>query len=353
MDNNTAINSVYDTIIRMFILLLIIAWCLLIMYPFVNIMLWSLIIAMAIYPLHEKLKQIMGGRAKLASFIIVFSILIIFIVPTWLLIGSLIDEVKELKVSYQNGTLTIPPPAEKVKEWPVIGEKLYDTWQNASDNLEQTILKYQDQLTVVGSRLAKGILSAAGGVFQIIISLIIAGILLVVGGVGEAIRKFFRKLAGNRGDEFAEMTKTTVGNVVRGVLGVAFIQAVLIGIGLVLAGVPYAGILTLIVFIFAVLQIPPTLVTIPVAFYLFSGKDVLPAILWSVYLISAGISDNILKPILLGKGASVPMLVIFIGVVGGFLFSGFIGLFSGAIIMSIGYKLFVGWINSGTETEQA
>jgi predicted PurR-regulated permease PerM len=138
---------------------------------------------------------------------------------------------------------------------------------------------------------------------------------------------------------------------VRGVLGVALIQATLIGIGFLLAGVPYAGLWTLVVFMFAVIQLPPTLVVIPVAFYLFSEKEMLPAMLWTVYLFLSGISDNILKPLLLGKGAPVPMLMIFLGVVGGFIFSGFIGLFTGAVVMSLGYKLFVGWINSPSQAD--
>ena len=115
------------------VLLLIIVWCLLIMYPFVSILLWSLILALAMYPLHKFLSEKMGGRKKLASFIIVFSILAIVIVPTGLLMERLFVEVKELKISYDNGTLSIPPPSEKVKEWPVIGEKLHKTWQSASD----------------------------------------------------------------------------------------------------------------------------------------------------------------------------------------------------------------------------
>ncbi|PLW94171.1 MAG: AI-2E family transporter [Marinilabiliales bacterium] len=352
MNNLTTKNSVYDITIRLFILLLIIAWCLLIMYPFVSIILWSIILALAIYPLHQKLTQKIGGRAKLASFIIVFSILVIIFLPTWVLIDSLSDEIKDAKLSYDNGTLSIPPPTENVKDWPIVGEKLYDGWQNAHNNLQQTIANNRDQLADGASKLAKGILSAAGGVFQMMAALIIAGILLVIGTAGEGIRKFFRKIAGKNGDEFADITKTTVGNVVRGVLGVALIQSALIGFGLMLAGVPYAGVLTIVVFIFAVLQLPPTLIVIPVAIYLFSEKEILPAILWSVYLILAGLSDNFLKPILLGKGAPVPMLVIFIGVVGGFMFSGFIGLFTGAIVMSIGYKLFTGWINSADEVEK-
>jgi predicted PurR-regulated permease PerM len=350
MTNHVTNNSVYDTTIRLFIILLIIAWCLLIMFPFVSIILWSLILAMAMYPLHKILAKKMGGRPKLASFIIVFGLLAIVIVPTGMLIGSLINEVKELKVSYDAGKLSIPPPSEKVQTWPVIGEKLYELWQSAYINLEQLIVKYQDQLLGVGKKIGMGILSAAGGVVQIIAALIIAGILLVVGGTAEALRKFFRKLAGERGEEFADVTMKTVGNVVKGVLGVALILAILNGIVFMLAGVPYAGIWTLLVFVLGVLQLPLFFITVPVIIYMFATKEIMPAILWTALLLVAGLSDNVLKPILLGKGAPVPMLVIFIGVIGGFILSGFIGLFTGAIVMSIGYKLLIAWIDSAPDT---
>jgi predicted PurR-regulated permease PerM len=323
------------------------------MYPFVSIILWSLILALAMLPLHRSLAKKMGGRPKLASFIIVFSFLVIIILPTGLLISSLVDEVKEFKVSYENGTLTIPAPAEKVKEWPIIGDKLYDTWQSASVNLEQTIVKYKDQLTEIGTKLAKGILGAASAVIQILVSLIIAGILLVIGGAGESIRKFFRKLAGDRGDEFADMTVKTVGSVVKGIIGVALILALLHGIILMLAGIPYAGIWTLLIFVLCILQLPVIFVTLPIVVYIFAEMELTPAIIWTVLLLVAGLSDNVLKPLLLGKGAPVPMLVIFIGVIGGFILSGFVGLFTGAIIMTIGYKLFIGWINSNNDEVQA
>lgn len=346
MKNQASDNSVYDVTIRLFIMILIVAWCLLIMYPFVSIILWSLILSMAMYPLHKTLTKKMGGSPKIASFIIVFSFLAIFILPTGLLIGALIEEVKELKELYDSGTLTIPPPTEKVKDWPVVGGQLYDLWQNASINLEQFILKYKDQLLEVGSKVGKGILSAAGGVVQILVSFVIAGILLIFGEAGIETRKFFRKLAGERGDEFADMIVKTVSSVVKGIIGVALILALLNGILFLLAGIPYAGIWTLLVFVLGVLQLPILFITVPVVIYMFAVKETTPAVIWTVLLIVAGFSDNILKPILLGKGAPVPMLVIFIGVIGGFIFSGFIGLFTGAIVMSIGYKLFIGWINS-------
>lgn len=353
MSNQSSNNSVYDTTIRLFIILLIVGWCLAIMYPFVSIILWSLILAMAMLPLHRSLSKKMGEKPKLASFIIVFSILVIIIFPVTLLIGSLIDEIKLLKASFDSGNLTIPPPVEKVKEWPIIGERLYDLWLNFSVNLEQTVIKYQDQIIETGGKVAKGILSAAGGVIQIIISLIIAGILLVFGEAGEEIRKFFRKLAGKRGDEFADMTVKTVGSVVKGIIGVALILALLNGILFLMAGIPYAGIWTLLVFVLGVLQLPIFFITLPVIIFMFAEKELMPAIIWTALLLVAGLSDNILKPILLGKGAPVPMLVIFIGVIGGFIFSGFIGLFTGAIVFSFGYKLFVAWINTNNAVEEA
>ncbi len=352
MNHQSSNNSVYDTTIRLFVLLLIIAWCLMIMYPFVSIIMWSLILALAMYPLHNRLAKMMGGRPKLASFLIIFTILAVIILPTWLLIESLFKEMKDLKASYESGTLSIPPPSEKVRQWPIVGQQLYDIWKTASDDIEQTVVKYKDQLFEIGKKLAKGILSAAGSVFQIMISLIIAGIILVIGGAGESIRKFFRKLAGDRGDEFADITLKTVSNVVKGIIGVALILAILHGILFLLAGIPYAGIWTILVFVLAVLQIPLAIITLPIIVYMFAMKELVPAIIWTVLLLVAGTSDNILRPILLGKGAPVPMLVIFIGVIGGFLLSGFIGLFTGAIVMSLGYKLFIAWIDTGTETNQ-
>jgi predicted PurR-regulated permease PerM len=317
-----------------------------IMYPFISIILWSLILALALYPLHSTMSRKMGGRPKLASVIIILAILVIIFLPTWLLIDSLMEQVKALKLNYDNGTLTIPPPAEKVKAWPLIGTKLYETWQSAHENLQELLLKYKDQILNVGSTIGKGILSAVGGVIQIMVALCIAAVMLAIGGTGEEIRKFFRKLAGERGDEFADMTVKTVASVVKGIIGVALILALLNGVIFMFAGVPYAGIWTLLAFVLAVLQIPLIFITGPVIIYLFADRELMPAIFWAILIFVAGLSDNVLKPILLGKGAPVPMLVIFIGVIGGFIFSGFIGLFTGAIVMSIGYKLFISWINS-------
>ena len=291
----------------------------------------------------------MGGKPKLTSFLIVFITICIIFIPSWFLIDTLIGEVKELKVSFDINGFSLPPPTENVKEWPLIGERVYDLWQSASINLEQTIKQYSDQLRGFGQIVFKGALSTAGGIVQILASFIIAAIILVYGEAGEAIRKFFRKLAGDRGDEFADITMKTVSSVLKGVIGVAFILAVLHGILFMLAGVPHYGIWVLVVFVLGMLQLPLLFVTVPIIVYLFAVKSTTAAIIWTILLLLAGVSDNFLKPILLGKGSPVPTLVIFIGVIGGFILSGFIGLFTGAIVMSLGYKLLMGWMDTAAE----
>jgi predicted PurR-regulated permease PerM len=236
-------------------------------------------------------------------------------------------------------------PSEKVKGWPLVGERLYAAWSAASANIVLFITNHKEQIAEFGGKFLKGFLGIIGGVFQFAVSIIIAGILLVVKGANEAVHKFFRKLVGDKADEYSDVAYKTVGNVVKGILGVAFIQATFVGIGFAFAGVPYAGLWTLIVFMFAVLQLPPPLIVIPVIIWMFSALETTPAVIWSIYLFIASISDNVLKPVLLGKGAPVPMLVIFLGVIGGFILSGFIGLFTGAIVISLGYKLFVAWLD--------
>lgn len=337
--------SVYDTAIRLLILLGIIAWCLLIMNPFLNVILWSLVLAIAFYPLHTAISKKIGGKPKLASFIIIFSIFAIILVPAVLIVNNLIEEFQILKVNYENGTLTIPLPPENIKEWPLIGNAVFEFLQNINNDVENLVIKHKDQLIDLFKNLAKGLIDSGGDLIQIFLSLIIAGILLSKGGAGEAVRKFFRKVGGQRGDEFANITTLTIQSVVKGVIGEALILSILHGIVFFLAGVPYTGIWTLLVFILAVMQIPVFIVTIPVMIYFFSVKEIVPAILWSVTLLLVTLSDNILTPLMLGKSAPVPMPVIFIGVIGGLMLSGFIGLFTGAVVFSIGYTLMVGWIN--------
>ncbi len=346
MDKDKSNYSVYDTAIRLILLLLLIAACMFIMTPFVNVMLWSIILALAFLPLHKRLANRLGGKRKLASFIIVATILLILIIPVWSLSSSLIEELKELKVHYDNKTLSIPPPNESVKGWPIVGETFYNTWFAASENLEKFILNHKDHFIEVGKTVYKGIAGAIGGIFQLIAALILSGVILVNSRLEDAIRTFFRKVAGQSGDEFTELTMRTVRSVVKGVFGESLIMAMLYGTIFYFADLPYAGVWTLVIFMTSVLQLPLSIISAPIMIYFFAEKEFGSAVFWAISLFLVGLSNNVLTPLMLGKGAPVPMPVIFIGVFGGFVISGFIGLFTGAIIMSLGYTLFVGWINS-------
>ena len=344
MNNSSPTPSFYDMTLRMIFLLIIIVWCLLILTPFASVILWGLILALALLPLHRYVSKKIGNRPKTASFIIIFCFVVAVIVPLFIMITSLVDEVTELKSKYITDPVTIPMPDEKIKELPLVGKKLYDNWLAVATDKDAFVISHQEQLVEVGKVFMRGILSAVSGVIQLILSLCIAGVLLVREDVGPGIRNFFKKIAGNRGDEFADLTIKIVGSVVKGVLGEGFVLALLHGVVFVVAGVPYPGILTLLVFVFAVVQIPAIIVSFGAVAYFFATKETMPAVLWSVLMILVSLSDNILTPLMLGKGAPVPMVVIFIGVIGGFVLSGFIGLFTGAIVMSLGYKLFLEWI---------
>jgi len=342
---NTSMRNAVEIAIRLGFLLLLAAWCFNIIYPFTGVILWGIILALALAPVYHGINRRLGDKPKWAAFILILSGLLIIIVPSWLFLDSMVEGLQELRQRQAEGTLTIPPPGENVAEWPLIGKKLYAAWQQASDNLSSFISKYESQLVDIGKKVASGFMGVGASILQLVLATIIAGILLATKGTDAASRKILRRIAGSKGDEFTDIIIKTVRNVTKGILGVAIIQSILVGIGFLLAGVPYAGLWTLIVMILAILQLPPIVVVLPVIVYLYSVSSPVAATIWAIYLLLAGSSDNFLKPILLGKGAPVPMLVIFLGAIGGFVFSGFIGLFTGAIVLSIGYKLFVAWLD--------
>jgi predicted PurR-regulated permease PerM len=251
-----------------------------------------------------------------------------------------------LKQEFETGGLVIPPPAENVKSIPVIGGSIYDTWLLASTNIEQLIVQYKSQLVEVGKHLVDLIASTGKGILLLTLSIIISGFWLAFGkSAGNFASAFFVRLAGDRGNDIASVAEVTVRNVTKGILGVAFIQTMLAGAGMFLAGIPLAGLWTLLCLLLAVMQLGLLPVTAGVIIYAWSSLSTTTAILITIWMLFVGTVDNILKPIILGKKAPVPMLVVFLGTIGGFIHSGFIGLFTGAILLSLGYKMMMNWVN--------
>lgn len=349
------LNRGVDLAIRLAILAVIVVACFNIFKPFLTPVVWAIIIAVALYPLFLKLKKLLGGRNRLAGVIFIVVSLVIVIVPTWMLTESLIDGTVKLGQELQDGTVEIPPPPEKVRTWPAIGEKVYNIWDASNRNLDAVLKKLEPQRKAVSGWLIHTFTGFGGAVLQTIIALIIAGVLMMnSAGGGRLSLAIGRRLAGEKGVEMVNISGSTVQSVVKGVVLIALIQSILAGIGMVFMDVPLAGLWTLLVLIVAVIQLPPALILIPVILYVWStGDGTIANVIFTIYALIVSGADGFLKPLFLGRGVDVPMLVILIGAIGGMIAAGVIGLFIGAVILAIGYKLFSAWVEDAVPEEAA
>ncbi len=343
----------FDFSIKLLLTSVILVWCAMIILPFVTPVLWGIILAIAIYPLYRRLLKVLKGRNGLSGTIITVILLALLIVPSVWLISSVVGSTRELITSVKDQTLEIPPPGPNVADWPVVGKTIDAAWQTISSNFESAIMTYREQILKVGEKFLGALKSVASSFIMLLISVIISGIILARSEKTEKpVLNIANKLFGKTGDEFVSMIALTIRNVAKGILGVAFIQFALIGATLILAKVPFAGLWALAALLLAIVQLPVTIVAVPVIIYFFSAREPLPAILWSVPVLLFSLLDNFLKPVLMGKGAPVPMLVIFLGAIGGMVMSGFVGLFTGAIVLSIGYKMVTIWASGGLQDSQ-
>jgi predicted PurR-regulated permease PerM len=340
------LNIALDVAIRITVIGVIVLSCLKIFSPFLLAVVWGITMAIALYPVFSGIKKAVGQRNRLAGSLFILISLTIVLVPTFLLTESLVDGSVELVHRLESGTLVIPPPPEDVQTWPVIGESVYKTWLSASVDMAATAAKLAPQLAELGSKLASALAGVGGAVVHTVFALIIAGILMMTSqGGSRAAHAVARRLAGEHGPAMVDLSSDTIRSVVKGVILVALIQGLMSAVGLWVAGVPGVGLWALLVMVVAVIQLPPILILGPIAAWVFSANDntviAVGFLIWS--LIVSG-SDSFLKPMFLGRGVQVPMLVILIGAIGGMLQSGVLGLFIGPVILSIGYTLFTAWV---------
>jgi predicted PurR-regulated permease PerM len=357
MDNTSSkrdIKYIVQIILELGVLAFILGWCFIILSPFIFPIIWGLVISITVYPMFAKLKTRLGGRGKLASTLITIAFLAILLVPTFMLSGSLIDGVRGLKAMIDEGRSPIPPPGDYAKTLPAFAQPFVSIWQDASENLQASVSKHPEGFQKVGLAVLSFIAKTGAGILSFLVSIIIAGVFLAYAREGgNTLRRIFVKLAGKQGEELAAISEATIRSVVKGILGVAIIQTLMSGIGFVVVGIPAAGLWTLFCLIFAIIQVGVGPVMIPMIIYVFNTADLTTGILFMIWGVLTLVSDNILKPILLGRGAPVPMLVVFLGAIGGFIATGFLGLFLGAVILSLGYKLYESWMNDGSNGEKS
>jgi predicted PurR-regulated permease PerM len=342
-------SQLLDVLIRASLVFVLAMLCYQIFSPFLTMMVWALILAVAMYPLHQWLARRLRGKQGLAATLIVLFGAVVIVAPTGLLAGSLSDWTKDFVRGVQTNTLQIPAPHQGVEGWPIVGEKIYAFWSTAHSDLPALVQSMQPKIGDLATWALGFVAGVAGGILKFLASWVIAGVIMSFGEAGarssEAI--LARIISPERAPGFVILFTATIRAVAQGVIGVAMIQAIAVGVTLFVAGVPLPGLLALIVLMLGIAQIPALLVILPAILYIWMSGDYgnASAIVYSVALFVAGIVDNVLKPLMLGRGVDAPMPVILLGALGGMASAGLVGLFVGAVLLALGYQIFMSWVH--------
>jgi predicted PurR-regulated permease PerM len=348
--------GVLDALLRAGLVAILAISCYQVFHPFLDLILWSLILAVTLYPLQVRLRGALGtSEGRIATLIVAISVGIL-VVPIYLLGTSMAASVQSALALVRDGGLHIPPPSESVATWPVVGKPLYGFWVQAATDLTSLTQKFAGQFKEISFVLLGKLAGFGIGLLLFIAALLIAGIFMAYAESGHrsAVQVASRIFDPGKGARIVTLCTATIRAVAQGVVGIAFIQMLLIGIAFVLMDVPGAGLLALGVLVFGILQLPATLITLPVIAFVLATEGVsMATIAFCIYVFVAGLVDNVLKPLLLGRGVDVPMPVILIGALGGMVTSGIIGLFIGPVILAVGYQLFWQWVRDQSEEPES
>jgi len=333
----------------------LIAACSWILLPFLTASLWAVTLVVTTWPVILRLQAWLGGKRWLAVTVATVLLLLIVIVPLSLAITAIVAKVGDIAdLGKSLAAFTFPPPPEWVRGIPIAGPKVADTWrQYASlppDELSTRLTPYAGKvLNWFSTRAGTGLKM----LFEFLLTVIISAILYAKGeAAASGVRHFARRLAGQQGEEMVTLAAKTVQSVAMGIVVTAIIQTSIGGLGLVIAGVPAPGLLMAVMFLFGLAQLGSAPVLIPAVIWVYS-KD---GALWGTVLLAVSIVsitiDNVIRPILIRKGADLPLIMIFAGVIGGLVAFGIIGLFIGPIVLAVSYTLLESWVlGSGREEE--
>ena len=337
--------AMLDSVLRIGLIALLLYACGRIIFPLVGILVWAAILAVMLHPLHLRLAPRLGSRGS--ALLIGLVGIAIMIVPMVIAVTSLGSSILSLISSLQSHPVTLPPPPARLADIPLIGAKLTETWALVATNVPAALAKYGQLVRVPAAWLASFARSLIAGELSFILSFAVAAVIVAYGeSATEFAHRLLARVTGSRtrGAQLATLAAATIRGVALGVVGVAVIQSLLMGIGFFAIGLPAAGLLTLAALLLGIVQVPVALVTLPVIGYVFAIEDTTPAIIFAAWTLVAGLSDNILKPLMLGRGLEVPMPLILIGVIGGMLADGLLGLFVGPVLLAIGYVLLMEWL---------
>ena len=328
----------------------LIATSLWILQPFLIALAWASMIVVATWPLLLYAQALLGGRRALAVAVMTIALLLILVAPFYFGITAIVENATRIVTWSQSlATFTFPPLPAWVVAIPVIGARLAARWQQlaaaGSEDLAKQLAPYAQNLVLwfVGHVGGAGLL-----LVQFLLTVIIAAILYANGETAaNAADRFARRLAGPRGENAVHLAAHAVRGVALGVVVTAIVQSGFSGIGLAIAGVPFAMVLTVVMFILCIAQVGPVLVLIPAVFWVYSAWGAAWGTGFLVWAIFCGTFDNVLRPVLIKRGADLPLLLIFTGVIGGLITFGIIGLFIGPVVLAVAYTLLVDWVSEG------
>jgi predicted PurR-regulated permease PerM len=317
-----------------------------VMLPFFAAVVWAAMIVIATWPVLVAVQARLWGRRGPAVAVMVVALLALLVVPTWLGISAIADNVEGIwKLVHSLTTDGLPPPPEWLGNLPVVGERLSQGWREMARHPESLVARLQPHM----KDAAQWVAAKAGGVgatlIQLVLTVIVSGILYASGETAAyGVLRFLRRLAGERGESSGRLAARAVRAVALGIVVTALAQTLFAGAGLALAGVPHAGLLTAVVFVLCIAQLGPVLVVAPATIWLYSSGAAGRGTVLLVFSLVAVTLDNVLRPVLIRKGADLPLLLIMAGVIGGVLAFGVVGLFIGPVLLAVTWTLLVAWV---------
>jgi len=340
---DTSRSLTIDIAIRIGLLGLLAYWSLKVIGPFVTVLLWSGILTVALYPAFEWLARVTGSKPLAASILTVLSLMIVLGPVMWLGF-AMIGGIELLVKGIDTGQVAIPMPPDVVRNWPLVGDNLYQLWARAASNTEAILLEAAPYLKPIGGKLLSMSRSVAVGLLEFIGSIVIAGFLYSPGPrILDFIRVLLRRVLGHESQEMVQLIGSTIRSVARGVVGIALLQSLLAGVGFIVAGIPAAGLLTFLALLLGVVQIGPSILLVPVVIWSWMTMELSSALAFTAYMLPVGLADNILRPVIMARGLPTPMPVILVGVIGGMIAYGISGLFVGPIVLAVLWALVQEW----------
>jgi predicted PurR-regulated permease PerM len=327
-------------------ILLLIAAAGWVMLPFAAAAIWATMIVIATWPSLLALQRRFGGKRGPAVAVMILLLVAVLVAPIWVAIATVDDNVARLaQVTKGLAEHGLPQPPAWVERVPVIGSKVAEQWRSLAGDPGVVVDRVQPYVKEALRWVAGEVGKLGSAVVQLLLTVVIAGILYASGETAAmGVRRFLRRLAGPRGEESAQLAAKAIRAVALGIVVTAIAQTVLAGIGLGLSGLPAAGALTAVVFLLCIAQLGPVLVMGPAAIWLFTNGSSGKGTVVLVFMVAAMTLDNFVRPVLIKRGADLPLLLILGGVFGGLLAFGIVGLFVGPVTLAVAWTLVASWV---------